>query len=110
MNIALGLLTAIPKYGIVTSEARFAGGGCLKMAFDLLLRMQTKWRGLLVFFLLNIGVDALTQILRLYSSSAQMHLGSRLVAIVTALFCLYNTARLLFTDQEGDEGWPRFWG
>jgi|GEM_PF-2104832 len=79
------------------------------MAFDLLLRMRAKWRGLLVFYLLNAGVDMLTQIIRLASSDPTIHVAARLVAVVTALFCLYNNAMLLFTDHEGDDRWPQFW-
>ncbi|MFZ5817194.1 MAG: hypothetical protein ACOY93_18180 [Bacillota bacterium] len=79
------------------------------MATDLALRMMAKWRGFLVFTLLNAVTDVVTGIIRLETTDPRLHLFARGVAVVTALYCLINTALLLFCDREGDEGWPPLW-
>lgn len=79
------------------------------MAFDIFVRVQTKWRGLLVFALLQAFTHFVTRVIFFEADDARLKLFANLVSIGTTLYCLINTALLLLRDREGDEKWPPLW-
>lgn len=80
------------------------------MAFDIWARATAKWRGILVYILLQAVTDAVTKVIRFESEEPRIRLFASLVAIATTVFCLVNTILLLVRDRDGDEDWPPLWG
>lgn len=79
------------------------------MAFDIFVRVQAKWRGLLVYMLLQAFTHLATRLIIYKTPDSQVQLVANLVSLVTTLYCLINTSMLLFRDQDGDENWPPLW-
>lgn len=79
------------------------------MAFDIFLRIQAKWRGLLVFYLLQAVTNFVTRVIYYEADDARLRLFANLVAIATSLYCFINNALLLLRDREGDDKWPALW-
>lgn len=79
------------------------------MAFDIFLRVQAKWRGILVYHLLSGFTSFVTRVIFFEAEDPRLKLFANFVAVATTLYCIINTALLLFKDREGDEGWPPLW-
>jgi hypothetical protein len=80
-----------------------------QMAFDIWQRAQAKWRGLLVYVLLEAVMRVVTTFIQQRAESSGLLLYAAAVSIATAIFCLVQEYRLLMTDQEGDDAWPPIW-
>jgi hypothetical protein len=79
------------------------------MAFDIFVRVQTKWRGLLVYTLLQAFTHFVTRVVYYEADDPRLRIFANLVSIATTLYCFSNTVLLLFKDREGDEAWPPLW-
>lgn len=79
------------------------------MAFDIFARVQAKWRGLMVYMLLQAITHFVTRVIHFEAEDARIRLWANLVSIATTLYCFINTALLLLRDREGDEQWPNLW-
>lgn len=79
------------------------------MAFDIFMRVQAKWRGILVYSLLQAVTHFVTQVIYYGAAEPRLRLFANLVSLATTIYCLINTAALLMRDREGDEQWPPLW-
>lgn len=79
------------------------------MLFDLWTRAQAKWRGLLVYSLLQATTRFVTSVIYHEAETSGLRLYSSCVALATTVFCLTQLWLLLTTDRDGDEAWPPIW-
>lgn len=79
------------------------------MPFDIFVRMTSKWRGILVYSLLQAITHAVTRVIFYEADDHRLRVFANLVSIATTLFCMINTVLLLLKDREGDEQWPPLW-
>lgn len=81
----------------------------VKLAFDIWERARSKWRGLLVYALLNAAMRFATELIMHGTSSRGLRLYASLAAVAVGVYCLVQQWRLLTADQPGDETWPPLW-
>lgn len=79
------------------------------MLFEIWARAQAKWRGILVYALLNIAARLVTDYIYHQSNSKGLRIFAALAGLATAIFCLVQTWRLLTKDIDGDQDWPPLW-
>jgi len=77
--------------------------------YDLWNRATAKWRGILVYVLLQAVTRFVTGVIALEADTHWWKLYAALVSVGISLFCLTEMWRLLSTDSEGDENWPPLW-
>ncbi|MFZ5824253.1 MAG: hypothetical protein ACOY94_07995 [Bacillota bacterium] len=80
------------------------------MAFEIFMRAQAKWRGILVYILLQSVTHFVTRVIFYEAGDPRLRLFANLVSVATTVFCFVNIVRLVTRDSEGDEEWPRLWG
>lgn len=79
------------------------------MAYDLIARIQAKWRGLLVYVLLQGMTHFVTRVIFFEAHEPQLKIYANLVSIATTLYCFIKATVLLLQDREGDDQWPPLW-
>lgn len=79
------------------------------MAYDIWDRVQSKWRGLLVYVLLEAVMRLVTTFIQQRAETPGLRLYAVVVSVGTAIFCLVQEWRLLMKDEEGDDTWPPIW-
>jgi hypothetical protein len=79
------------------------------MAFDIWARAQLKWRGILVYTLLQAITRFVTQFIYTQSTHPALQLYASLVLLATTCFCLHRFYQLLTLDRDGDDAWPPIW-
>lgn len=79
------------------------------MLYDIWARAQAKWRGIVVYSLLQAVTRFITAVIYHQSGSPGLQLYASVVSLATNLFCVFSLWRLLTADSEGDESWPPIW-
>jgi hypothetical protein len=79
------------------------------MAFDIWLRAQAKWRGVVVYTLLEAVSRAVTDYIYQAAGSRELRLYALIAGLATTIFCLTQTVLLLMKDRDGDDAWPSIW-
>lgn len=79
------------------------------MAYDIWARATSKWRGIVVYVLLQAAMRFVTQVIIMEAPSRGYHLYASLAGLATSIYCLISLGRLLLRDEPGDENWPPLW-
>ncbi len=79
------------------------------MLNDIWARAQVKWRGIVVYALLQAVTRFVTSVIYHQAEAPSLQLYASVVSAATGIFCVWSTWRLLTTDQDGDEAWPPIW-
>lgn len=79
------------------------------MLFDIWARAVSKWRGLLVFVLLNTASRMVTIVIQFRTDDPRILLYSSLISIAIGIYCIVQLILLLTRDREGDQDWPTIW-
>lgn len=79
------------------------------MAYEIWARAQAKWRGIVVFALLQAAMRFVSALIFAQSPSAGVQLYASLALAATSTFCVVQMWRLLTRDEAGDESWPALW-
>lgn len=79
------------------------------MLYDIWARAQAKWRGIVVYTLLQAVMRFVTNVIYYHTESSGWQLYASLVSLCTSMFCVWSLWQLLTEDQEGDQTWPPIW-
>ncbi|HYG58997.1 MAG TPA: hypothetical protein VD902_13135 [Symbiobacteriaceae bacterium] len=79
------------------------------MAHDIWARAQAKWRGILVFALLQLSMRVATAFILAAEPAPGIRIYANLANAALGIYCLLSIWRLIMSDQEGDEAWPQLW-
>lgn len=79
------------------------------MMHEIWARAQAKWRGILVYTLLNGMTRFVTDYIYYQSGSQGLRMYAALAGLATAIFCLVQTWQLVMEDKDGDQTWPTLW-
>ena len=79
------------------------------MAHDIWARAQAKWRGIVVYTVLQAAMRFVTALINAQSPTAIVKLYASLALLATTVFTLVQMYRLLTRDEPGDEAWPPIW-
>lgn len=72
-------------------------------------RFMLKWRGLLVYFLLDACSGPVYTALAGQAPTDGLRIFAHLASVATAIYCFSHEVLLLTTDRPGDEKWPPLW-
>jgi len=76
---------------------------------DLWGRATAKWRGIVVYALLQAITRFVTAVIFHGTAVPGLKLFASLVSLGTSLFCVISIYLLLTSDRDGDEAWPPIW-
>lgn len=79
------------------------------MAFDIWARAQAKWRGILVYALLQLSMRLATAFILAAEPAPVIRVYANLANAAMGIFCLVNIWQLIMQDREGDQSWPPLW-
>lgn len=79
------------------------------MAFEIWARATTKWRGILVYILLQASMRFVTGVILMQGPSQGLRLFASLAGLATSIYCMVRMWTLLLRDEAGDENWPPLW-
>lgn len=79
------------------------------MAYEIWTRATTKWRGILVYVLLQAAMRFVTGVILLEEPTRGLRLFAALAGLATSIYCFASIWRLLLSDHPGDENWPPLW-
>lgn len=79
------------------------------MLFDIWNRATAKWRGIVVYALLQAATRFVTSVISYKADTAGWKLYAAGVSIAVSLFTITRMWQLLTADAEGDEEWPPIW-
>jgi hypothetical protein len=79
------------------------------MLFDIWARAVSKWRGLLVFILLNTASRMVAIVIQHRTDDSRVLLYSSLISMAIGMYCIVQLVLLLTRDREGDQDWPPIW-
>lgn len=79
------------------------------VAMDIWARATAKWRGMLVYVLLQASMRVVTSYILAHDPERGIHLFASLAGLSTTIYCLVMQWRLLMSDHDGDENWPPLW-
>jgi len=79
------------------------------MAQEIWARALAKWRGILVYALLQAVTRFVTAYIYHEAAVPGLRLYASLASLATSIFCFLQIWNLLTADQDGDEAWPPLW-
>lgn len=79
------------------------------MAFEIWARATAKWRGIVVYVLLQAAMRVVTSWIYLEAPTQGWRLYASLAGLATSIYCVSRMWRLLMADEPGDEDWPPLW-
>jgi hypothetical protein len=79
------------------------------LAQEIWARATAKWRGILVYSLLQACMRFTTTLIYQSAHTPGLRMYASLAGLATSLYTLVRTWQLLMTDTEGDENWPPIW-
>lgn len=79
------------------------------MAFEIWARATTKWRGILVYILLQAAMRFVTAVILMQGPSQGLRIFASLAGLATSIYCMVRMWTLLLKDEDGDENWPPLW-
>ena len=79
------------------------------MAMEIWARATAKWRGILVYVLLQASMRFVTAVILMQDPERGLRLFASLAGLATSIYCFTMMWRLLLSDHPGDESWPPLW-
>lgn len=79
------------------------------MAQEIWARATAKWRGILVYSLLQACMRFTTELIYRTAPTPGLRMYASLAGLATSIYTLIHLWKLLMTDEEGDANWPPIW-
>lgn len=108
----------MPKMGLAsyyiiwddrTIDRRFSRGEEPLVAFEIWARATAKWRGMLVYILLQATMRFVTSVILMQEPTQGLRLYATLAGVATSIYCMVRMWTLMLKDEPGDENWPPLW-
>lgn len=81
----------------------------MSVAMEIWARATAKWRGIVVFVLLQAAMRFVTAYIHMEAPTQGLRLYASIAGLATSIYCFSSLWRLLLADHPGDENWPPLW-